>query len=39
MEVAVKPFKHFYNEISMVLNLQEAAVKLFAQISHEILIF
>ena len=29
-EVAVKPFKHFSNEILIVLNLQDAHVKSFA---------
>ena len=38
MEVAAKPFTHFYNEIFMDLNFQEAAVKPLAQLINEILI-
>ena len=36
-EVAVKPFTYFYNDILVILNFHEAAVKL--QISNEIFIF
>ena len=37
-DCAVRPFAHFFKEILMVLNFQEAPVKSFTQFANEILI-